>query len=184
MYYTHDNLPKAINICKTFEDESKSGNCINGVFMENFSTHHKSELSKFLDQDNPVSPCFKVEQEDKPLCYYYVPSYYLSLHRHDYKGIFNICKDSEMGFEDWCDKGIGAQAVKDYLRNPKKVEEICIIGNETQKNACLTGMILLYMDFFREKGPQIVDCNILELSNRAVCETIKKDKYQEYLQDN
>lgn len=183
MYFTHDDLPKALSICKSFNDESKSENCRNGVFMENFSTHHKEQLSKFLDQDHPIFPCLNLEQEDKYLCYYYVPSYYLSLHPQDYKGMFEMCKESEKGFEDWCDRGIGVEAVKDNIRYPKKVEEICMTGNEFQKNQCLTGMIRIYMDFFREKGQEKVDCNILESSNRKLCETIK-DQYKQYSDNN
>lgn len=184
MSYAHNDLPKALSICEAFEDEFKLANCINGVLMENFNTHHKAELSKFLDKDNPLAPCPELDQAYKADCYYYVPTYYISLYPGDYHGIFELCQEAEMDFVDWCSKGVGAQAVKDNLNNPKKVEEICMSRNESQKNQCLDGMIGLYMSHFREKGPEIVDCTILELSNREICETIKENKYKEYLQAN
>ncbi len=56
MFYTANNLPKALTICKTYTGMPR-GRCYEGVFMENFISGTKAHPSSYLDPKNPMYPC-------------------------------------------------------------------------------------------------------------------------------
>jgi hypothetical protein len=74
MYYTENDLPKAIAICNSYTTNKRAkGNCLEGVFMENFLSDEVNHPSKYVDSRNPFTPCPSEPNSLKPFCYFYAP---------------------------------------------------------------------------------------------------------------
>ena len=169
MFYTGNDLPRSLEMCDGFESALGRSNCANGVFMENFNTDQKLHLSEFLKESDPFYPCAEQAERHKANCYLYAPTYYLSLEGNDYAGALNWCSGAEEGYVSACIYGVGAQAMKENLNDPKLVEAICAGGEPEQTAMCVRGMVDLYVNHYGSLEPARGLCARLEVSNRASC---------------
>ena len=169
MYFTANDLPKALELCRNYENTFESENCVNGVFMENFNTDQKLHHSKFLKENDLFYPCQEQSLGYKGICYLYAPTYYLSLHKNDYSGALDWCNSAEFFYRSTCVQGVGSQAIKENINNPKFVEEICMSGDSSQVVSCISGMVGLYTNHHGSLEPSRKLCEQLEVSNRQTC---------------
>jgi plastocyanin len=169
MFYTANDLPRSLKMCEGFDTDFGRSNCANGVFMENFNADQKLHLSKFLKESDPFYPCAQQAERYKAVCYLYAPTYFLSLNQGDYDAALEWCNGAEAGFEPSCAYGVGTQAMKENLNDPKLVESVCINGEDEQTAPCIEGMTGLYINHHGSLEPARELCTRLEKSNRRAC---------------
>ena len=169
MFYTANDLPRSLGMCESLEGAFDRSNCTNGVFMENFNADQKLHVSKFLKESDPFYPCAEQADRYKTDCYLYAPTYFLSLNPNDYAAALEWCKGAEAGFESTCAQGVGSQAMKENLNDPKLVESTCTKGEPEQTKPCIEGMVGLYINHHGSLEPASELCARLETSNRPAC---------------
>jgi plastocyanin len=169
MFYTANDLPRSLKMCEGFDTAFGRSNCANGVFMENFNADQKLHLSKFLKESDPFYPCAQQANRYKAHCYLYAPTYFLSLNGSDYDAALEWCKGAEAGFEPSCAYGVGTQAMKENLNDPKLVETVCMNGDDGQTAPCIKGMTSLYINHHGSLEPARELCSRLEKPNRPAC---------------
>lgn len=175
MFYTDNDLPKSLRLCDTYQTSEKKVRCSEGVFMENFSTDQNLHPSVYLKPDDPMYPCrglaglfsLSLSIEYKQTCYFYAPLYFLSLHIDNYKLAMNWCQSAEKDDIWYCTNGVGSRAIKQNIKLPKMVEEICLSGIKDQIKPCIDGMVSYYL----------VDSNSLK-NARQMCATMQKENIQ------
>lgn len=172
MYFTENDLPKSLSLCSSFTDTFSPKACINGVFMENFNVDQKLHVSKYLKENEPLYPCAKQKLDYKADCYLYAPTYFLSLHKNQYLDALSLCKTAEKKFQLICVSGVGSQAIKENINNAKFVETVCMHGSREETNACVTGMIGLYINHFGRLTEAKLLCGKLEKTNQTTCQEV------------
>ena len=169
MYYTANDLPQSLGWCDSYEDDFVRSSCTNGVFMENFNTDQKFHPSQFLKENDPFYPCGELERRHKGDCYVYAPIYFLSLHKDEYVKALEWCEGAEFAFRSTCVAGVGSQALKENIANPKFVESVCMTAPQGQIAPCIDGMVRLYINHHGSLEPARELCEQLEISNRETC---------------
>ena len=169
MFYTANDLPRSLKMCEGFDTDFGRSNCANGVFMENFNADQKLHLSKYLKESDPFYPCMDQADRYKADCYLYAPTYYLSLNPGDYDAALEWCNGAEAGYEPSCAYGVGTQAMKENLNDPKLVESVCMNGENEQTAPCIEGMAGLYINHHGSLEPARELCTKLEKPNRRAC---------------
>lgn len=169
MYFTLNDLPNSLKMCDSYQDNFASSNCVNGVFMENFNTDKKLHPSKFLREDDLFYPCNGQEEKYKADCYLYAPTHYLSLNKNDYAGGLVWCENAEIPYRQVCVGGVGSQAIKENINNPKFVEKICMSNKADQVEPCIFGMVGFYINHYGSLEPAEDLCKLLEPVNHETC---------------
>ncbi len=169
MFYTANDLPRSLEMCDGHDYEFGRRSCANGVFMENFNTEQKDHVSEFLKEEDPFYPCPGQAERYKADCYLYAPTYFLSLNPEDYAGALEWCEGAQPGFESTCAQGVGSQAIKENLNDPKFVESVCMGGEPEQTAPCVAGMAGLYVNHHGALEPARELCARLERPNRQAC---------------
>ncbi len=179
MYYTGNNLPKALAICKTYRGIAQK-RCNEGVFMENFISGSKEHPSKYLDPKNIVYPCPSQTAGYKNYCYFYVPYYFLHLHNYDFKAAIAWCSDPSSGIESsyvaTCIRGAGSIAMKYNIKDPKYVESICNTSIPAARGSCISGMVSYYLTFTNKLSEVAKMCTLLDKQNKIYCNKAVKQK--------
>jgi plastocyanin len=169
MFYTANDLPRSLEMCDGFDSAFGRSNCANGVFMENFNADQKLHLSDYLKESDPFYPCAEQADRHKAICYIYAPTYFLSLNEGDYAAALRWCEGAEAGFEPSCAYGVGTQAMKENLNDPRLVESVCMDGEPEQTAPCIEGMAGLYINHHGSLEPARDLCARLEKPNRPAC---------------
>ena len=169
MYYTSNRLPEALEMCDAFEDDFGSSSCYNGVFMENFGADGELHVSEYVKEGEPLYPCAQQKTRHKADCYLYAPTHYLNSNAGDYAGALEVCEEAEPLFRATCAGGVGSQAMKENLDEPKLVESVCEKGDSDQTEPCIKGMASLYANHHGSLEPARELCGQLEVPNREAC---------------
>ncbi|MDQ3014822.1 MAG: hypothetical protein M3Q73_03090 [bacterium] len=176
MYFTNDDLPRSIELCTAYQTEFARSHCRNGVFMENFNADQKLHISQYLKALDPFYPCAEQSEENKVYCYSYAPTYYLSIHNNKYEQALDWCKTAEKGYREICATGVGSQAMKENINNPKFVETVCQNEASNFQSSCVYGMIALYINHHGSLEPAQSMCQTLSRNSRSICtEVIKQN---------
>jgi hypothetical protein len=179
MFFTENNVPDSVKLCEVYIDTFARASCINGVYMENFGVDQDTHVSAYVDKNRPLYPCNEKTTFYKEDCYVYAPTYYLFVHKNDYKGALRMCRDAEAKYRLICVSGVGSQAMKDNSNNPKLVERICLTGKISQIGACISGMATLAVNHYGSTTPVRSLCKDLYFFNRGAC--VRAVEKQEYL---
>lgn len=170
MYYTSNDLPRALEMCDAFGDEAGRSSCVNGAFMENFGADGNLHVSEYLKEDDPLYPCAEQEARHKADCYIYAPVYYLGGNEGDYEGALKLCEDAaEEALRPACVQGVGSQAMKENLDDPKFVESMCEGNSPADTVSCVQGMASLHINHHGSLGPARGMCGRLDPPNKAAC---------------
>ncbi len=169
MYYTNNNLPKALSLCRAYNGPFARTSCINGVYMENFNAGEKIHTSTFIKTDDLFYPCSDPAFDYKKDCYVYAPIRYLHLNPEDYAGALDWCNNAPLPHQSTCANGVGSQAMKENINAPKQVEKICRQGKFSQIKPCIEGMTGLYINHSGALGPARTLCLELDWPNRRFC---------------
>lgn len=168
MYFTQNILPRSLSLCDTYQNDYARSACVNGVFMENFNTDQKLHPSRYLKSSDPFFPCAQQKTQYQADCYLYAPSYYLSLHKNDYKQAMRWCTGAK-DFQAACVNGVGTQMMKENINTPTFVESICM-SDSTGAKACIDGMVGLYINHFGRLDEAKELCTKLDAKNQPTCE--------------
>jgi hypothetical protein len=182
MYYTANDLPRALQICKTYKGFAQK-RCNEGVFMENFISGSKEHPSKYLDPKNITYPCPEQSLGYKDFCYFYVPYYFLHLHNYDYTAAAAWCSTVESGYVSTCVRGVGSIAMKYHIKDPKYVEAICDTSVPSAHSACISGMVSYYLTFTSNLAEVSKMCTLLEPANKIFCDNAVKQRENKFILD-
>ena len=174
MFYTGNNLPKALSLCNTYSSSRAQRRCYEGVFMENFLSDPDAHPTAYADAKYPFKPCMAQSGRYKATCYFYVPIYYLGLHANDYKEAVQWCEGAESGYSDACVKGVGSLAMKYNIDDPKYVESLCSVANPDDIPSCIDGMVSYYLTFTGNLSKTAQLCTQLEAGNIPSCRAAVK----------
>ncbi len=169
MFYTSNDLPKALSYCDTYTDAFARSSCANGAFMENVNANDNMHPSAFVNPKKPFFPCENQSFEHKNDCYIYAPTYYLSLHKAQYKDVLGWCDTAPLLFRNTCIQGAGAKIMNENLNDTKAVERFCTLGSTSKTNACIQGMADEVVNHFGSLTEATAMCNLLENSNKKTC---------------
>lgn len=171
MYYTENDLPKALTLCNTLITSRERTLCYEGVFMENFNTDQAIHPTKHRDEKNVLYPCTAQEAQYKSICYFYVADYYYLLNENDFVGALKVCDTVEQGYKNSCINGFGSRSMKRSISNPLKIEKICSGLSANEKTSCLDGMVgyFLVHNFSVSKAQTL--CPLLKKENQPQCYT-------------
>ncbi len=177
MFFTSNDLPKALSICNTYAATRAQRRCYEGVFMENFLADlDAGHPSDYLNSKNPFTSCQSQASRYKAVCYFYVPIYYLSLHNNDYEATIKWCDNAEKAYTDSCTRGVGSLAMKYNIDDPKYVERICMQSNPDDIPSCIDGMVSYYFTFTGSLSKTAALCSQLEPASFKACNAaVKRD---------
>ncbi len=169
MFYTNNDLPKALGFCANYTNTFARYNCLMGVFMENFSSDRDLHNSLYVNESNPFYPCQEQTAENKQVCYLWAPSYYLGLHKKNYSGALAWCKTAEPPYQSICALGVGGQAMRENIGNPKMVESVCTGAKSFAASNCIAGMTHIYISHYGSPEPARKLCEQMTEVNRKTC---------------
>lgn len=172
MYFTQNTLPRSVKLCESYPTKEARDACVNGVFMENFNTDQKIHPSRYLKATDPFYPCQTQNAVNKSDCYLYAPTFYLSIHKNHYTQTLTWCHSAEKQFQLSCARGVGTQAMKDHITNPKYVESVCLQEKDQFQAACVMGMVDLYINHFGRLDEAKALCPKLQTNNKYICEQL------------
>ena len=122
-----------------------------------------------MKEGEPLYPCAQQKTRHKADCYLYAPTHYLNQNAGDYAGALEVCEAAEPLFQATCSGGVGSQAMKENLDEPKLVESVCEKGGSGQTEPCVKGMASLYANHHGSLKPARELCGRLEGPNREAC---------------
>jgi len=170
MWYSSDNLPRALSDCDDLVTPYKVNNCYDGVFMENFEGDHDVHPTSYLNAQNPSYPCNQLDAKYKESCYFYSARYYLALYPDKYLQGFSWCRTLENGYQLTCIKGMGSAIMKQNINNPNVVASYC---NNTQTNDekvyCIDGLVSYYLTNYDSYSKGMDMCNTLPVVDQQQC---------------
>jgi hypothetical protein len=94
------------------------------------------------------------------------------LHKNEYTNALHWCKTVEDQFHLSCIQGVGMQTMKEHITSPKFVESVCMQEKNQIREACIVGMMTLYMNHFGRTHEAQTICPTLETSNQKLCKEI------------
>ncbi|HET6370372.1 MAG TPA: hypothetical protein VFG95_04205 [Nitrospiria bacterium] len=174
MSFTKRDLSRSLDLCDSYEDPLASSSCTNGVFMEYFNMDEHEGRSEFQTDRGPFDRCDMQKPRRKNDCFLYSPQYYLTMHRDDYVGALKWCIGAKKPFHLPCSYGVGNQAIKHHIDDPKFVEGVCMKGRPEQVEPCIDGMVGLYINHFGSLEPAKALCPRLLERNQKVCDAVVK----------
>ena len=167
MYYSNNNVLKALEGCKLYGNNFDRSACSNGVYMENFNADSIIHPSQFLNSKNPFYPC-DVLKQDKKDCYMNAPIYYLTLNNYDYNKAFKWC-DSASEYKNSCFFGLASQMARRNMDDPKFVEQSCERYGVDIVDPCVYGLVSWYVSYYASLEEAGKMCNELEGRNKPRC---------------
>lgn len=175
MYATSNDLPQSLALCNSFETNFQQIYCAEGVFMENFTTDHSKHQSNFLNPTNVFYPCNEQTGLYMAACYYYAPTYYLSLHPGKYSEILGVCGTLVSSAWSACSRGAGSRIMKYNIMNANEAENYCMGAAQDQHSDCLVGMVQYHILHYNSKERSFDLCNRFRPENQALCkQTVTK----------
>ena len=172
MFSTANDLPGSVKLCEAYARRFARDSCLNGVYMENFNTSQQLHPSRYRDPNDLFFPCNLPDTTHKSDCYLYAPTYFLSFHPNDYASALEWCTTAERGFAQTCAAGVGSEAIKENLNDPKMVEATCLAAPAGLQGSCLAGLVDLYILHHGALEPARALCGQLEDVSRPICEQV------------
>ena len=169
MYYTANDLPKALGLCDTYTSTFARQSCMNGAFMENFNSDLAMHPTQYVKASDPFYPCPEEPDADKTACYDYAPTYYLTLHPQQYQQALAWCTNAESAHQADCIEGVGGQAMKDHILEPQLVESVCASGASWETTACIAGMADLLVNHYASPDKSQTVCDTLQTAHKKIC---------------
>ncbi len=173
------DLPAALALCKTLEDDFTVSSCYGGVFMENVVTGlgigaAADHTTPWLN-DDPLFPCNALDQNDAPIqreCYQMQTSWMHNLYPGDYGRIADECEKAGILGIDFCFVSYGRDAAGMTLRDPVKIIEKCsLIQDVHHRERCLYGGLGVIVDFWGERlrDQATALCKLLTGNEKDLC---------------
>jgi hypothetical protein len=181
MFYTGNELPKALSFCAMNRTDFERTACVNGVFMENFNTDQKIHPSRYLRAADPLYPCAEQHADNKHECYFYATAYFLTLHPGSTAKAMDWCRTAEAAYRNDCFVGLGADWMGMDIKNPGNIEAICLQAVGSERAYCISGMASLYLNHYGSLTKAKEMCTMLKPESRAVCEVTLKGEATKFI---
>lgn len=169
MYYTNNDLPLSLSTCDAYPTSTGRVRCAEGVFMENFNTDRKLHPSSYLNPADPFYPCADQPGSYKAICYFYAPVFHLTLFNDDYGKSLQWCMTAPGPYRSACTTGLATRIMKQHIKDPAFVENICMQGAPSQLAPCIDGMVSYYIVDSNSIEKTLTMCTTLQEANRAAC---------------
>jgi len=172
MIYAANDLDRSLELCDSYDDRFAGASCANGVFMEYFNPERLPATAALADASELFAPCDERKRRHRPDCYLYLPVVYLQRRERDYAGALRWCETAKRAYRSTCAKGVGGQAVKENINDPKAIERVCMGASAPRVKDCIGGMVGLFMNHHGGLAPARALCAELEPANRRNCNDI------------
>ena len=138
MIQTGYDLPTALSLCGRLGSGWDEVTCASGVFMENINTRFGFR-SPWLDQNDLLYPCTRVQPRHRRSCYSRVTTWALQVNRNDFAKTARLCASAGPPWARFCFRGFGRDAVVEsrYVDNGKS-HALCKLARG-YLDACLFG---------------------------------------------
>lgn len=141
MFYLGNNVPSSVAACDALQDQKARLRCSEGVFMENFASDEVNHPSEYLNRDDIFYICrAQTKPYQKDTCYFYAPTYYLTLHPGAYNAAFDWCKGAEDWFIGTCIKGTSSRVTKENSKRISYAAHECLKLPAEFQNKCAAGI--------------------------------------------
>ena len=178
MFFTHNDVPKAVAYCNELNDSEDAARCSEGVFMQNFEAG-QDDPTPYVYATDPLRLC-RDEPRYKTACYLYAGSYLATGWRTN-PDIFSLCDASETKFHWKCISGMGAYLMAVHLGNPKQAEQMCDSAKTLAiQNSCIDGLVSYDLVNYNSIPTTEAFCASLEVGNRKTCENSLDARRQFY----
>lgn len=171
MFYTSNTIPSALKLCdETYSKDAYKVACGEGVFMENFNTDEVAHASQYLNAIDPFSTCREQSVLYKGPCYFYVPDYYLTLHKDQFLSALQWCDGAEKPFETACYDGVGSRLMKYHIDTLNMVQDICEKSTDVQKTYCIDGAVSYHLVHYKSLKKTTTDfCGLFNDIDKKLC---------------
>lgn len=165
-----NEIYQALDVCKTLADSYQQNSCYGGVFMENYVANPEvGHSSKYLDNNDPIAPCNKVEQIYKYNCYQLVSIQILKLNGYNFGQAFQTCESAEKDFISVCYQSVGRDISGYTAEDPVRAVNFCAEGNSIAETECIKAVVSdsVYSKS-SEKNVQKI-CDLVNNSQKSSC---------------
>lgn len=169
MYYTSNDLPQALRLCQSFPTAHGQDTCASGALMENFVADPDAHPSRYVSKTDPFYPCQRQTPRHKEYCYAYAAMHFLLQHPDQYKQAMMSCHTIEKTYQLHCFYGVGNETISEHMQDPAFVQSICELGKDTERAACIAGMVNRYISYYGSLKPAHALCTRLRSSYKGVC---------------
>lgn len=143
MMYLHHEVPSALALCDALPTTWDQQACYGGVFMENIvaaqHSHHGHPHTRWLNPQDPLSPCTAVDARYQHACYSMQSSAILMFTDHDFAQAFHECSKAPVELVSVCYQGLGRDISGYTLRDAEKVVALCQRGPQDAARHCFVG---------------------------------------------
>lgn len=170
MFYYDYDLNASVHACQQLKAPFARTNCLDGVFMQYFSTGDSMKVS-----DESFNVCAEFQINARGSCYFYAPRYHLK-YSDSYHEVYGLCKVLSQTDKSICIKGIGSGLTKYNMHNVQVAEDFCFQMSSPDKQSCVSGMLSYYIVHFNDhqKGRDL--CDTLADNHKALCENEYRKK--------
>lgn len=146
MFVYKRDVPASLLGCRAIGEDIPTRRCFEGVWMEMFwgNIDHAGGDSLGWTTQQPLVPCERAGEDEKPTCFLYAHLGYLRTHPRDYAGAVNLCVASGLGEYDarYCLRGVGITMMKHVTSRNLPAAEPFVAGlNYGKKYAYYEGVI-------------------------------------------
>ncbi len=132
-----NEIYSALNICEQLETTYEQDSCYGGVFMEIYVADGINHKTKYVDTNDPIAPCNKVDTKFKYNCYQLVSIQILKLNSYNFGEAFKTCDNSDTGYIEVCYQSVGRDISGYVSENYDQALDYCATGNLTAEKICV-----------------------------------------------
>lgn len=172
-YVGHDNLNKALALCKTLSWKGKLFGCQDGVFMEyNFPNALSATSTKKIrdfDENKADDICLSVSEEFRRSCFYSLGQWWLRSITSESAGKLCEAEDDEY-YKETCYLGIGNAIVPDTNFNLEESAMRCQeMPTQKGKIVCSNGAYKYLINNPKYKSRADFMCNNFSTQSKELC---------------
>jgi hypothetical protein len=167
MFYTDNDVPKALSYCAMLDTSEHQARCSEGVFMQNFEPGG-DDPTPYVYKDDPLKLC-RDEPRYKSGCYIYAAEYLASKQPMS-SDAFDLCDVSELAWHNKCVSGMGSYFMAVHLSDPQLVERVCDkAGNANSVSACIDGMVSYHLVNYNSIPKTTELCASMSVADQPAC---------------
>jgi hypothetical protein len=163
------DLPLALETCERLQTGWDAVACYGGAFMENATTLW-GYRSRWLDEEDPLSPCEEIAERHRRWCYLRAPTRIVAFERQDVRAVARTCASLPAEYAEPCLRGLGREVANESDYAPKRIVELCgRVGVGT--DLCFYGAARTIGERAALSGPRSAArlCAVAPASRRDAC---------------
>ncbi len=168
MFLANYDTPKALELCRAFDQPAMDYYCATGAYMEYMGEHEKEDAED--ERKGLLYPC---DTFDYPAaCARYKMVHVLRRHqraRGNIAELVSVCEKLSGKFRLGCFHGLGNASMGKIRSRTISIAEVCLHGDAQERFVCIEGAMERMAKYHPDRAREI--CNGLTSSNRETCET-------------